>query len=121
MDPTYTEVLSLCLKYVIDMISHHLLFTHFIWWLLAVELGRRYFPNCSQVLDKFLEDDLPDGLDQFYLQRGTADEQKVKRMRFCELKEDVLKAFSKDKADSSMFSGLSSSSSCSPPQKSTKR
>lgn len=87
----------------------------------TVELGRRYFPNCSQVLDKFLEDDLPEGLDQFYLQRGTADEQKVKRMRFCELKEDVLKAFSKDKAEGSVFSGLSSSSSCSPPQKYAQR
>ncbi|WVZ68701.1 hypothetical protein U9M48_017609 [Paspalum notatum var. saurae] len=86
----------------------------------TVELGRRYFPNCSQVLDKFLEDDLPDGLDQFYLQRGTADEQKVKRMRFCELKEDVRKAFSKDKADSSMFSGTSSMLS-SPNQKATKK
>ncbi|KAJ1285558.1 hypothetical protein BS78_03G288600 [Paspalum vaginatum] len=87
----------------------------------TVELGRRYFPNCSQVLDKFLEDDLPDGLDQFYLQRGTADEQKVKRMRFSELKEDVRKAFSKDKADSSMFSGMSPSSSCSPAQKAAKK
>lgn len=28
--------------------------------MLAVELGRRYFPNYSQVLDKILED-LPDG------------------------------------------------------------
>jgi len=91
-------------------------------WPLTVELGRRYFPNCSQVLDKFLEDDLPDGgLDKFYLQRGTPDEQKVKRMRFSELKEDVQKAFSKDKADSSMISGLSSSSSCSPPQKVAKK
>ena len=87
-----------------------------------MELGRRYFPNCSQVLDKFLEDDLPDGgLDKFYLQRDTPDEQKVKRMRFSELKEDVQKAFSKDKADSSMISGLSSSSWCSPPQKVAKK
>lgn len=74
------------------------------------------------MLDKFLEDDLPDGLDTtFYLQKGTPDEQQVKRMRFCELKEDVRKAFSKDKADNSMLSGLSSSSSCSPPQKIAKK
>ena len=85
--------------------------------MLAVELGRRYFPNCSQVLDKILEDDLPDSLDAFYLQKGTPDEQIIKKMRFCELKEDVRKAFSKDKADSSMFSVLSSSSSSSLPQK----
>nr|AHF20180.1 ankyrin-repeat protein [Musa acuminata AAA Group] len=78
----------------------------------TVELGRRYFPHCSQVLDKFLEDDLPD---VFYLQKGTPDEQKVKKLRFCELKEDVRKAFSKDKAGS-LLSGLSSSSSSSSPK-----
>lgn len=75
----------------------------------TVELGRRYFPHCSQVLDKFMEDDLPD---LFYLQKGTPDEQKIKRMRFCELKDDVRKAFSKDKAESGR-SGISSSSSSS--------
>uniref|UniRef100_J3L4G2 NPR1/NIM1-like C-terminal domain-containing protein n=2 Tax=Oryza brachyantha TaxID=4533 RepID=J3L4G2_ORYBR len=81
----------------------------------TVELGRRYFPNCSQVLDKFLEEDLPDSPDALYLQNGTSGEQNVKRMRFCELKEDVRKAFSIDRADNSMLSILSSSSSSSPP------
>eukprot|EP00262_Sarcandra_glabra_P016735 TRINITY_DN5553_c0_g1_i1.p1 TRINITY_DN5553_c0_g1~~TRINITY_DN5553_c0_g1_i1.p1 ORF type:complete len:588 (+),score=111.42 TRINITY_DN5553_c0_g1_i1:989-2752(+) len=75
----------------------------------TVEMGRRYFPHCSKVLDKFMEDDLPD---LFYLQKGTPDEQKIKRMRFCELKEDVQKAFNKDKAEFRR-SGLSSSSSSS--------
>ncbi|KAK8943119.1 Regulatory protein NPR3 [Platanthera zijinensis] len=75
----------------------------------TVELGRRYFPHCSQVLDKFMEDDLPD---LFYLQKGSADEQKIKRMRFCELREDVRRAFGKDKAECGR-SGLSSSSSSS--------
>ena len=74
-----------------------------------MDLGRRYFPHCSQVLDKFLEQDLPD---LCYLQKGTPDEQKIKRMRFCELKEDVRKAFNKDKAEI-VRSGLSSSSSSS--------
>ncbi|URE02756.1 Regulatory protein NPR1 [Musa troglodytarum] len=78
----------------------------------TVELGRRYFPNCSQVLDKFLEDDLPD---LFYLQKGNPDEQKIKKLRFCELKEDVRKAFSKDKAGS-LLSGLSSMLSSSSPK-----
>ncbi|KQK09934.1 BTB/POZ domain and ankyrin repeat-containing protein NPR2 [Brachypodium distachyon] len=81
----------------------------------TVELGRRYFPSCSEVLDKYLEDDLPDGLDIFHQQSGTPDEQKVKKMRFCEVKEDVRKAFSKDTADKSAFSALSSNSSSSPP------
>ncbi|XP_031500112.1 BTB/POZ domain and ankyrin repeat-containing protein NPR1-like [Nymphaea colorata] len=74
----------------------------------TVELGRRYFPHCSQVLDKFMEDDLPD---LFYLERGTPDEQKIKRQRFSELKDDVIKAFSKDKAGSGLASSSSSSSS----------
>ncbi|KAJ0963299.1 hypothetical protein J5N97_028421 [Dioscorea zingiberensis] len=75
----------------------------------TVELGQRYFPNCSKVLDKFMEDDLPD---LFYLQKGTLDEQKIKRMRFCELKDDVHRAFNEDRAVSRR-SGLSSSSSSS--------
>jgi regulatory protein NPR1 len=89
--------------------------------MLAVELGRRYFPNCSQVLDKILEDDLSDGFDVFHQQNGTPDEQKVKKMRLGELKEDVRKAYSKDKADNSMNSVLSSNSSSSPPQTAMKK
>ncbi|KAK8992556.1 hypothetical protein V6N11_048634 [Hibiscus sabdariffa] len=60
----------------------------------TVEMGRRYFPHCSEVLDKFMEDDLPD---LFYLETGP-EEQKIERTRFRELKEDVQKAFNKDKA-----------------------
>ncbi|KAK1557135.1 hypothetical protein Q3G72_018753 [Acer saccharum] len=75
----------------------------------TVEMGRRYFPHCSLVLDKFMDDDLPD---LFYLEKGSIDEQKIKRTRFMELKEDVQKAFNKDKAEFSR-SGLSSSSSSS--------
>ncbi|CAI9788026.1 unnamed protein product [Fraxinus pennsylvanica] len=37
----------------------------------TVELGRWYFPHCSQVLDRFMEDDLPD---LFYLEKGTLEE-----------------------------------------------
>eukprot|EP00258_Populus_trichocarpa_P026199 XP_024442218.1 BTB/POZ domain and ankyrin repeat-containing protein NPR2 [Populus trichocarpa] len=62
----------------------------------TVEMGRRYFPNCSEVLDKFMEDDLPD---LFYHEKGTPDEQRIKKTRFMELKEDVQGAFIKDKAE----------------------
>ncbi|GAU46612.1 hypothetical protein TSUD_377770 [Trifolium subterraneum] len=75
----------------------------------TVEMGRRYFPHCSEVLDKFMEDDLPD---LFYLEKGTQEEQRVKRTRFVELKDDVNKAFNKDKAEFTR-SGISSSSSSS--------
>lgn len=73
---------------------------------MAVEMGKRYFPHCSEVLDKFMEDDLPEML---YLERGTTEEQKIKRTRFMELKDDVQKAFTKDKAEFDRI-GLSSSS-----------
>ncbi|GKU92690.1 hypothetical protein SLEP1_g6389 [Rubroshorea leprosula] len=73
----------------------------------TVVLGRRYFPHCSEVLDRFMEDDLQE---LFYLETGTPEEQKIKRTRFMELKEDVKKAFTKDKAENGR-SGFSSSSS----------
>ncbi|GMI93604.1 NPR1-like protein 3 [Hibiscus trionum] len=75
----------------------------------TMEMGRRYFPHCSEVLDKFMEDDLPD---LFYLETGTPEEQKIERTRFRELKEEVQKAFSKDKAEFNR-NGFSSSSSSS--------
>ncbi|KAF7842530.1 regulatory protein NPR3 [Senna tora] len=75
----------------------------------TVEMGRRYFPHCSEVLDKFMEDDLPD---LFYLEKGTHEEQRIKRARFMELKDDVQKAFNKDKAEFTR-TGIASSSSSS--------
>ncbi|CAN1327672.1 BTB/POZ domain and ankyrin repeat-containing protein NPR1 [Linum perenne] len=77
--------------------------------LMTVETGRRFFPNCSEVLDKFMEDDLPD---VFYLEKGSADEQLIKRNRYLELKDDVQKAFTKDKAENRNI--LSSSSTLAP-------
>ncbi|KAL3616749.1 Nitrogen permease reactivator protein [Castilleja foliolosa] len=74
----------------------------------TVELGRRYFPNCSQVLDKFMEDDLSDAV---YLEKGTPEEQRIKRKRFTELKDEVKKAFNKDKAKLNRSGVFSSSSS----------
>ncbi|XP_076901264.1 BTB/POZ domain and ankyrin repeat-containing protein NPR1-like [Bidens hawaiensis] len=70
----------------------------------TVDTGRRYFPNCSEVLDRFMEDDLQD---LFILEKGTLEEQEIKRTRFVELKEDVQRAFTKDKAE--LHRGLSSS------------
>ena len=77
---------------------------------MAVETGRRYFPKCSEELDKFLEFDL---LDLVYLTKGTVEEQRIKQKRFRELKNDVQKAFDKDKAANLKRSGLSPSSSSS--------
>ncbi|CAJ1971307.1 unnamed protein product [Sphenostylis stenocarpa] len=77
----------------------------------TVENGRRFFPHCSEVLDKFLEDDMPD---VFFLEKGTEEEQKMKKARFMELKDDVQKAFHKDMAENNhtaFSSSVSSSSS----------
>ena len=70
----------------------------------AVETGRRFFPNCSEVLDKFMDDDLQDILD---LENETREEEDIKRSRFVELKEEVQRAFTLDKAE--LHKGLSSS------------
>ncbi|KAL2316836.1 hypothetical protein Fmac_030712 [Flemingia macrophylla] len=78
----------------------------------TVENGRRFFPHCSEVLDKFLEDD--DMPDVFFLEKGTEEEQRIKKARFMELKDDVQKAFHKDMAvnnHSGFSSSVSSSSS----------
>ncbi|XP_016436565.1 BTB/POZ domain and ankyrin repeat-containing protein NPR1 [Nicotiana tabacum] len=75
----------------------------------TVDTGRRFFPNCSEVLDRLLEDDM---LDSLTLERGTAEEQRLKKMRYTELKDDVMKAFNKDKAEK-YWEGFSASSSSS--------
>ncbi|KAF0910031.1 hypothetical protein E2562_001272 [Oryza meyeriana var. granulata] len=74
----------------------------------TVELGRRYFPHCSDVLDKFLNEE---STDLFFLESGTTEDQQTKRMRFSELREDVRKAFTKDKAAGAVISSSTSASS----------
>ncbi|KAF8390926.1 hypothetical protein HHK36_023226 [Tetracentron sinense] len=76
----------------------------------TVKMGQRFFPHCSEELDKLMEDDLPD---QLYLDKGTPDQKRIKRARFLELKEDVQKAFDKDISELSRSGFLSSSSSSS--------
>ncbi|KAK4787634.1 hypothetical protein SAY86_011467 [Trapa natans] len=58
----------------------------------TVEIGQRYFPNCSEEIVKFI-DDMPDA---FYLEKGSEEEQNLKKTRFMELRDDVQKAFHKD-------------------------
>uniref|UniRef100_A0A0D6QSN6 BTB domain-containing protein n=1 Tax=Araucaria cunninghamii TaxID=56994 RepID=A0A0D6QSN6_ARACU len=73
----------------------------------TVELGKRFFPRCSDVLNKFMDDEVSE---LTCLEKGTPEEQKVKRQRYDELKGVLSEAFSKDKADFEK-SGMSSSSS----------
>lgn len=55
-------------------------------------------------------DDMPDA---FYLEKGSEEEQKFKKMRFMELRDDVQRAFHKDIAGSSVPTSIPSSSSSS--------
>ncbi|KAF8043521.1 hypothetical protein BT93_A1748 [Corymbia citriodora subsp. variegata] len=84
----------------------------------TVEMGRLFFPHCSKVLDKLLDEEP----DDFFLDQGTAEEKSSKKMRFVELKEEFHKAICKDMAEnkkSGRFPG--SSSSCSPRQRIKKK
>lgn len=84
--------------------------TFFLPLQLLVETGRYYFPLCSEVIDKFLEDDMPDIV---FLEKGSIEEKKIKKRRFIELKEDVQKAFNRDVTQKNQASLASSSSSSS--------
>ncbi|KAK9281699.1 hypothetical protein L1049_004603 [Liquidambar formosana] len=77
----------------------------------TVEMGRHFFPHCSEVLDKLLDDD---GL---FLEKGTPEEKRTKKMRFMELKEDLQKAFNKDMAEKNRSGVSPSFSSSSSPKK----
>ncbi|KAI3506315.1 hypothetical protein L1887_28672 [Cichorium endivia] len=84
-----------------DLMESPLVQTKRLLWRLkalskTVETGRRFFPHCSEVLDNFMSDDFPD---LFNLDKGTPEEQVIKQTRFMELKEDVKRAFIKDKAE----------------------
>lgn len=75
----------------------------------TVELGRCFFPRCSNVLNKIMDDDLSEFT---CLEKGTSEERCIKRQRYYELKAILSEAFSKDKEEFEK-SGMSSSSSSS--------
>lgn len=62
----------------------------------TVETGRRFFPNCSEVLDQLSEDD---DLGDLMLKKGTQEEQIKKRARYMEIMGNVKEAFNKDIAE----------------------
>ncbi|KAG0500496.1 hypothetical protein HPP92_000568 [Vanilla planifolia] len=68
----------------------------------TVELGKRFFPRCSEVLNKIMDDDLTD-LNS--IMHHISEERKK---RYLELQEVIAKAFTEDKE--SERSALSSSS-----------
>ncbi|OMP03558.1 BTB/POZ-like protein [Corchorus capsularis] len=86
----------------------------------TVETGRKYFPHCSERLDKFLAE--YEMSDPSLFEEGSPEEQRVKKRRFTELKEELQDAFYKDMAhnnnnntmNKSSFSPSCSSSSSTP-------
>ena len=76
---------------------------------LAVEIGRHFFPNCSLVLDKFLEDHMQEIL----MFNSPEKEQTKKKMPYLELKLEVMNASDEDKGESNWLSISTSISSCS--------
>ena len=72
----------------------------------AVELGRRFFPRCSQVLDKIMD---TDDLSQLaYLRNDSPDERETKKQRYTEIQELLNEAFSEDKVEFQRSNNLSS-------------
>ncbi|PRQ52158.1 putative NPR1/NIM1-like protein [Rosa chinensis] len=64
----------------------------------TVDMGQRFSPHCSEVLDMFLDDETD--MADYFLEKGTPEEEKnKKRMRFMELKDDIQKAFCRDVAE----------------------
>jgi regulatory protein NPR1 len=69
-----------------------------------VELGKKYFPRCSDVLDKIMDDDLTE------LTAPKRDTSEEKRRRFNDLQEVLEKAFSEDRQEWDRCAHSSSSS-----------
>ncbi|KAL2229107.1 BTB/POZ domain and ankyrin repeat-containing protein NPR1 isoform X1 [Sesamum indicum] len=77
----------------------------------TVELGKRFFPHCSSVLNKIMDrDDYPEIAG---LGNGSLDECPLKRQRRTEIEEILSKAFTEDKEEFDRTINLSSSSSSS--------
>ncbi|XP_072980119.1 BTB/POZ domain and ankyrin repeat-containing protein NPR1 [Typha angustifolia] len=72
----------------------------------TVELGKRYFPRCSKVINKIMDDDVTE---LTCLGKDTSED---KKRRFIELQDVLQKAFSEDKEEFNRC-GLQSSSSSS--------
>ncbi|GMQ06094.1 hypothetical protein CsSME_00050811 [Camellia sinensis var. sinensis] len=77
----------------------------------TVELGKRFFPRCSEVLNKIMDAD--DLSELAYLDNETHEERQLKKQRYMELQEVLTKAFTEDKRefDKSNISSSSSSTS----------
>ncbi|KAI3878297.1 hypothetical protein MKX03_021757 [Papaver bracteatum] len=74
-----------------------------------VDFGKRYFPRCSNVLNKIV--DTKDLLDLADLKNGSQEEQQLKKKRFLEIQDSLKDAFDKDKVEFDQCKANSASSS----------
>ncbi|XP_057498255.1 BTB/POZ domain and ankyrin repeat-containing protein NPR1-like [Actinidia eriantha] len=77
----------------------------------TVELGKRFFPRCSEVLNKIMDAD--DLSELAYLENENAEDRQLKKQRYTELQEVLSNAFNKDKEEFDRSKNISSSSSTS--------
>lgn len=79
---------------------------------LTVELGKRFFPRCSAVLNKIMDGDDLSVL--AHLTHETSEEQELNKQRLEELQKALKKAYNEDKEELDISFISSSSSSTSP-------
>ncbi|CAN4084959.1 unnamed protein product [Withania somnifera] len=72
-----------------------------------VELGKRFFPRCSEVLNKIMDAD--DLSEISYMGNDSPEERQLKKQRYMELQEILTKAFTEDKQEFAKANNLSSS------------
>ncbi|XP_059634811.1 BTB/POZ domain and ankyrin repeat-containing protein NPR1-like [Cornus florida] len=75
----------------------------------TVQLGKRYFPRCSEVLNKIMDAD--DITELACVHNDTPEQRRLKRQRFMELQDVLSKAFTQDKEEYDRSNNISSSSS----------
>ncbi|XP_043706034.1 BTB/POZ domain and ankyrin repeat-containing protein NPR1-like [Telopea speciosissima] len=75
----------------------------------TVELGKRFFPRCSDVLNKIMDAD--DLSELAYVGNDTPEERQLKKRRYMELQDILTKAFNEDKEEFDKSAAISSSSS----------
>ncbi|KAI8553462.1 hypothetical protein RHMOL_Rhmol05G0018100 [Rhododendron molle] len=75
----------------------------------SVELGKRFFPRCSEVLNKMVDDD--DWSELAYIRNETQEERQLKKRRYMEIQDVIIKAFHKDKEEFHKCVNIPSSSS----------
>ncbi|KAH7853005.1 hypothetical protein Vadar_031961 [Vaccinium darrowii] len=62
-----------------------------------VELGKRFFPRCLEVVNKMMDDD--DWSELAPMQNETQEDRQLKKRRYLELQEVITKAFQEDKEE----------------------